>query len=140
MGMDPCPRTIRSLSVAAGLIAAAAGGTLHAQVSGCPSYEARYVTCANSIRLVTYDAELDLQQSCAQLAKADLQQIRDDRAKPYYRLSDGTKVTYVGISGWLVFPRDRGIADIPGTLTQWWQSRDCPGQQLTFGRPFGILQ
>jgi hypothetical protein len=129
----------RLLSLVIGLFAAAGFQPLHAQQASCPSHEPRLLTCADAIKVMSYDPALDLQQSCDQLAKANLAQIRNDKRNAYYRLPDGTKAMYQDASGWLILPRDKGLKDLPDTLALWWRNRDCDATPA-LSRSFGILQ
>ena len=91
----------------------------------CPQAQARFLTCANGVRLVSYEASFDLEKFCAPVQQIETQIRGFDRNKPLYVLADGERVMLVGVAGWLVLPKEPGIVDTPVTASAWWTNRAC---------------
>ena len=93
--------------------------------STCPSAQARFLSCGNGVRLVTYDERLKLESFCAPIAVLEQSNRGFDRSRPIHRLSDGTRAMASGDAGWLLFPKEAELLEAPAAVTVWWRNRQC---------------
>lgn len=92
---------------------------------GCPQAQARFLSCGNGVRLVTYEAGFDLPLFCEPVQKVETQIRGLDRNRPLFTLAGGERVMLVGVAGWLILPKDPGIVDTPAMAAAWWTNRAC---------------
>lgn len=91
----------------------------------CPSMQARFLTCGNGVRLVTYDERIAMDKYCAPIADIEKSVKGFDRARPMQSLSDGTRAMISGAAGWLLLPKEASIVEAPMAISVWWRDRNC---------------
>ena len=92
----------------------------------CPQPTARWLQCPDGGPLVSaYEPAPDLAQYCQALADP-IRRLRPVRAgAALYELPGGYRTLFVGRSGWLVFPQDKGPTDVPEGVARWWRELGC---------------
>ncbi len=91
----------------------------------CPAAQARFLTCANGVKLVTYEAGLELPRFCEPLQQLEGKIRGFDRNQPLYPLQGGERAMLVGSAGWLLLPAQAAITDGPQSVAAWWNNRAC---------------
>lgn len=91
----------------------------------CPPAQAKYLSCGNGVRLITYDERLKLQSYCAPIASIEQSTRSFDRSRPIQHLSDGTRAMISGAAGWLLLPKEAQLIEAPAAVTVWWRNRQC---------------
>lgn len=91
----------------------------------CPPGPARFLTCANGVRLLTYEAAYDLAKFCEPVQNIETRLRRADAARTVQPLSGGERVMLVGDAGWLVLRPDSGLLDTPAAIARWWSNPLC---------------
>lgn len=96
-----------------------------AKDAACPAAQARFLTCGNGVRLVTYEPAYDLARYCEPVQAIEARVRGFDRNRPLMPLAGGERVLLVGDAGWLLLPPEAGILEVPSSMAAWWTNRAC---------------
>lgn len=115
-------RTVNTANPAA---TEAASSTPAPGVAACPSAQARYLTCGNGVKMMTYEAGLEMPRFCESLQQLEGRIRGFERNQPLYPLAGGERALLVGTAGWLLLPREADVTDVPRSMAAWWNNRAC---------------
>jgi hypothetical protein len=93
--------------------------------TACPSAQARYLTCSNGVKMLSYEPGFELARFCEPLQQLEGKIGGVDRRQPLYALAGGERAMLIGAAGWLLLPREADLSDVPQSMAAWWNNRAC---------------